>query len=273
MKIYRSTPQKSSNPDDSSLKANYGLSPSVAAWGIREGMAAHLRIYEAALRVGLEHMYFCANELIAWLAENEIPISMATAQRALTDVRFFRLVTIRKNGKKGRPPKIYTLVKPGKVGDMLGLPLGAMWDAPELAAVDLSTTLNYKLALLGRYMLFEEESTRKQQMTFWEWSKPTIIRWTREVCEITPQIDRSLRSDNLDYTAPINGEDYFLYHVSEREGDHRYWLEVITSDGEIRKMPCRREVAEDWLPRSVVTICEQLPNRYRVHAAYRDTPL
>ena len=67
MKIYRSTPQKSSNLTESSLKVNYGLSPSVAAWGIKGGMAAHLRIYEAALRVGLEHMHFCASELIAWL--------------------------------------------------------------------------------------------------------------------------------------------------------------------------------------------------------------
>jgi hypothetical protein len=273
MKYYRSTLQKSSNPPHSSLKVNYGLSPSVAAWGIKGGMAAHLRIYEAALRVGLEHMHLSAKELIAWLGEHEIAISMATAHRALTDVRFFRLVTVRKNGKKGRPPKIYALVKPDKIGDMLGLPLGVISDAPELAAVDLSTTLNYKLALLGRYMMFNEYSTRKQQMEFWEWSKPTMIRWTREVCEITPQYNRRLRSDNLDYTVPINGEDYFLYHVQQREGDRRFWLEVIDRDGVILKLPCLRDIAKQWLSYSVITICEQLPNHYRVHAAYRDTPL
>jgi hypothetical protein len=59
----------------------------------------------------------------------------------------------------------------------------------------------------------------------------------------------------------------------ERTGSRRYWLEVVTRDGEIRKLPCTRNMAEGWVGRSEVVICEQLPNRYMVRSAYRDTPI
>jgi hypothetical protein len=74
------------------------------------------------------------------------------------------------------------------------------------------------------------------------------------------------------YMAPVNGVDVFLAEVSDRErtGSRRYWLEVVTQDGEIRKLPCTRNMAEGWMHRSEVVICEQLPNRYHVRSAYRD---
>lgn len=273
MKIYRHAPQKSSDPADSSLKLNYGLSRSVALLAIRAGLTAHLRIYEACMRLGMENMLISANDLIAWLGAHGIQISMATAQRTLVDTHFFRLATLHKNGKKGRPRKLYKMVKPYLVGEKLGLPMDAMWDASELAAVDLSTAMNYKLALLGRIMCFMRDSSRQEQMELWGWSKPTLIRWTREVCDITPQYKR-ISSHNINFTAPINGNDGFLYEVRQRQntGSRKYWLEVVTRDGEIRKMPCTREIAADWLPKSEVVICEQLANWYMVRSAYRDTP-
>ena len=75
--------------------------------------------------------------------------------------------------------------------------------------------------------------------------------------------------------APINGPDVFLGEVSARErtGSRRYWLEVVTRDGVIRKLPCTRNMAEGWVARSEVVICEQLPNRYMVRSAYRYTPI
>jgi hypothetical protein len=274
MKYYLSAPQKSSNPAESSLNLHYGLAPSVAAQAVVQGMAAHARIYEAALRLGMDNLLFSAAELRLWLSANDIQISMATAQRALVDTAFFRLAGQRKTGKKGRPTNLYALVKPGEVGEKLGLPIGDSWDAPELTAVDLSSAHRYKLAILGRYMVWEDNSTRQQQIDFWGWSKPTLIRWTREVCEITPQIKR-IRSDMLHYTVPINGDEVFLYEVRQRETPHdrRYWLEVVNGVGEICKLPCSVEIAARWLPRSVVTLCEQLPNQYRVRSAYRDAPV
>jgi hypothetical protein len=274
MKIYLSAPQKSSNPTDSSLNLHYGLSPSVAAAAVVQGMAAHARIYEAALRLGMNNLLFSAAELCLWLEANAIPTSMATAQRALVDTTFFRLAGQRKTGKKGRPTNLYALVKPDDVGEKLGLPLGDSWNAPEFSAVDLSSAHRYRLAILGRYMVWEDNSSRQQQIEFWGWSKPTLIRWTREVCDIIPQIKR-IRSDSLNFTAPINGDEVFLYEVGQREypRDRRYWLEVVNGAGEIRKLPCTVEIAAHWLPRLVVTICEQLPNQYRVRSAYRDAPI
>ncbi len=274
MKIYLSPSQKSSDPADSSLKVNYGLSRSVALWAVRAGLVARLRIYEACLRLGMENMLISAHDLIAWLGAHGIKISMATAQRALVDSHFFRLATIHKTGKPGRPRKLYKMVKPQLVGEKFDLPLGATWDAPELAAVDLSTVMNYKLALLGRMMYFMRDSSRQEQMELWGWSKPTLIRWTREVCDITPQYKR-ISNRNINFTAPINGADVFLGEVSARErtGSRRYWLEVVTRDGEIRKLPCTRNMAEGWVARSEVVICEQIANTYIVRSAYRDTPL
>ncbi len=274
MEIYRSVPQKSSDLAQSSLNPSRGLTRSVAAWAVIAGMTAHLRIYEAALRLGMEKMFFSAAELCAWMGENGIHISMATAQRALVDTRFFRLSSLRRTGKKGRPCKIYKMVKPDKIGDMLGLEMDASWEASEFDTLDLSSAHRYKVALLARVMIWMDTSTRQQQMDFWGWSKPTLIRWTREVCEITPQFKR-IPSDNLNFTAPVNGEEVFLHEVSQREypRDRRYWLEVVTSDGEIRKLPCTVDMAALWLPLSVVTICEQLPNQYRVRDTYRDTPI
>ncbi len=274
MEIYRHDTQKSSDLPYSSLNTSYGLSLNVATWAVAAGLTAHLRIYEAALRLGMENIAFNAADLCSWLAAHGIVISMATAQRVLTDTAFFRLVGLRKTGKKGRPSKLYAMVKPQQVGEYVGLPMGATDAAPEFNAADLSSAQHYKLALLGRVMRWMENSTRQQQMDLWGWSKPTLIRWTREVCEITPQFKR-IHSDSLNFTAPVNGDEVFLHEVREREypRDRRYWLEVINSDGEICKLPCTIEIAARWLPLSVVTICEQLPNYYRVHAAYCDTPL
>ena len=272
MKYYLSAPQKSSDPADYSFNPHYGLARSVAAQAVVKGMTAHLRLYEAALRLGMENMLFNAAELRLWLGTHDIPISMATAQRALVDSTFFCLAGQRKTGKKGRPTKMYSLVKPDQVGATVDVPLGASWDAPKLTAADLSSVQRYKLAILGRYMIWEDNSTRQQQIDFWGWSKPTLIRWTREVCDITPQFKR-IRSDSLNFTAPINGDDVFLYEVRQREypRDRRYWLEVINREGEICKLPCTVEIAARWLPLSVVMLCEQLPNQYRVRATYRDT--
>lgn len=274
MKIYPRVPQKSSDLVHSSLKVNYGLSRSVAVWAVRAGLTAHLRIYEACLRLGMENMLISANDLIAWLGAHGIQISMATAQRILVDTHFFRLATLAKTGKRGRPRKLYKMVKPRDLGEKMGIPMGATSDASEFAAVDLSTTLNYKLALLGRVMYMMRDSCRQEQMELLGWSKPTLIRWTREVCDITPQYKR-ISSHNINFTVPINGDESFLYEVRQRQntGSRKYWLEVVTADGEIRKMPCTCEIAAQWLPKSEVVICEQLANRYIVRSAYRNTPI
>ncbi len=274
MKIYLSPSQKSSDPASSSLKINYGLRRSVALWAVRAGLTAHLRIYEACLRLAMENMLISAADLVAWLAAHGIIISMATAQRALVDTHFFRLATLAKTGKRGRPRKLYKMVKPHLVGKNLGLEMDVDWNAAELTAVDLSTTMNYKLALLGRVMCQMADSSRKEQIELWGWSKPTLIRLTREVCDITPQYKR-ISSHSIDYTIPINGDEGFLFDVRHRQntGSRRYWLEVVTRDGEIRKLPCTREMAQGWLHRSEVVICEQLANSYRVRSAYRDAPV
>ena len=271
MKIYRSAPQKSSDLADFRLSLHYGLTKSLAAQCVIKGMAAHARIYEFALRLGMENMPFSAADLRLWLGAKAIPISMATAQRALVDNVFFRLVGQRKTGKKGRPVNLYMLVKPRQLGEHFEMPLDVSWDAPRLNAADLASTQAYKLAILGRGMASMENSTRQQQMKVWGWSKPTLIRWTREVCEITPQYKR-IRSDSLNFTVPVNGDEVFLHEVRQREypRDRRYWLEVINQAGEICKLPCTVEIAARWLPESLVVICEQLPNQYRVRDTYRD---
>ena len=78
----------------------------MAAVAVVQGMAAHARIYEATLRLGMESLLFSAAELCLWLDVNGVSISMATAQRALVDTTFFRLVHQRKTGKKGRPTNL-----------------------------------------------------------------------------------------------------------------------------------------------------------------------
>src|SRR5258705_5874639 len=152
MKYYLSAPQKSSNPAESSLNGHYGLARSVAAQTVVKGMTAHLRIYEAALRLGMENLPFNAAELRLWLGAHDIHISMATAQRALVDSAFFCLAGQRKTGKKGRPTKIYTLVKPREVGETVGVPLDVSWDAPELTPVDLSSVQRSKRSTLVAHM-------------------------------------------------------------------------------------------------------------------------
>src|SRR3982751_5761765 len=101
MKEYRSAPQKSSDSASRSLSFEYGLHISVSTGLIAKGQAAHQRIYEVALRLGVEHVHFSAGELIAWLAENGIDISMATIQRALVDERFFHFEKVQPTGKRG----------------------------------------------------------------------------------------------------------------------------------------------------------------------------
>lgn len=273
MKYYRPDSQKSSNLTESYFNQRYGLSRSVAAQAIIHGMAAHIRIYEAALRLGMETMIFSATDLIAWLAVHNIIISMATAQRVLVDTDLFVRVSQRKTGKRGRPINLYEMVSSRQLSEKLLVPIAADWNAPELTPTDLSSAMHYTLAILGRAMCKMDNSTRQQQIEFWGWSKPTMIRRTRKVCDIIPQYKR-ISSDSLNFTAPINGDDVFLWEVRERENtrSRRYWLEIVNGAGEICKLPCRTEIAARWLPKSVVVLCEQLPNRYLPHAPYRDTP-
>jgi len=132
-------------------------------------------------------------------------------------------------------------------------------------------TRNTTLALFGRYMEKNEESSRAEQAEFWGVSKPTLIRWTHEVCDVIPQVCR-IRSDERQFVTPKDGFEAFFREVSEREAkdSHRYWLEVVTIEGEIRKLPCRLSLAEEWRRVGHVTICQQLPNRYITRDAYRD---
>ncbi len=274
MEIYRSVPQKSSNLPSTKFEISYGLSRSVAAQAVKHGMSAHIRIYEAGLRLGLEQVILTGADLVAWLSAHDIELSRAQAQRVLVDRVLFEQVGEYRSGKRGRPTKLYRMMPPLKVGQHFGIPMGASYDAPYLAAADLSSAMRYRLAIFGRGMVWMEESSRAAQVKFWARSKPTLIRWTQEVSLIAPQI-QYVRSDQLSYTAPMNGDAVFLYDVRQREdsGSHKYWLEVVDEQGEIRKLPCKRAIAERWYGRSVVTICEQVTNRYRIHAAYRDPPI
>lgn len=86
--------------------------------------------------------------------------------------------------------------------------------------------------------------------------------------------DKIRTSEDDHYHYVSNWQDLFLWDVAEAARDKRYkfWLEIVNSAGEIRKLPCSVENARNWLGKSVVTLCQQLPNHYTVHLAYRDPP-
>jgi hypothetical protein len=140
--------------------------------------------------------------------------------------------------------------------------------------VDFSTSKNYRQAITGRVLETRPKQSRQTQIRLWEVCKKTIIRWTGEVSDVLPQIERR-DSDSYPFTLypdPQTQRDVFLWKVSdaERTKSHKYWLEIVNDDGEIRKLPCTQDNARRWLEKSVVSLCKQLPNRYRVHAAYRE---
>ena len=277
MELYLSDRQKSSDLLLADYRMAYGLSLSTAAQAIKMGMTAHIRIYDAMLRLAWAGLYLCAAELSKDLTDAGIPLSLAQAQRVLKDKRLFSFVKEIENGKRGRRTKMYVMVSPQKVGDDLGTGLGATIEAPKLMPVDLSSVKNYRNAILGRVLEVRYNDCRQAQIEFWQVCKQTIIRWTKEICEILPRI-KTRRSDDTSFTMypdPQMQKDVFLWKVgdAERTKSRKYWLEIVNDAGEIRKLPCTQDNARRWLKKGVVTLCEQQSNFYSVHAAYRDPPM
>jgi hypothetical protein len=273
MELYLSDTQKSSDLLPADYRIGYGLSLSVAATAIKAGMTAHIRIYDAALRLGWAGLLVTAAELLRDMNNAGIPLSPAQAQRVLKDECLFSFVCERKTGKRGRQAKCYRMVDPKVLCASLGFPFGAVNYAPKMMPVDFSSVLHYKLAMVGRGLYVRRDDCRLAQIETWDVSKSTIIRWTREVSLVFPQIER-VSSDHDFYGWHPAGKDMFLLKVNEaaKGKRHKFWLEVITEDGEIIRLPCEVEIARRWLLRSVVTLCEQQPNYYSVHSAYRDPP-
>ncbi len=274
MELYLSEPQKSSDSLPADYRINYGLSLSLVAAAIRAGMASHMRIYDAMIRFGWCGLLLTAAELTHDMNMWGIPLSPAQAQRVLTDKRLFTFEGERKTGKRGRRAKLYRMVDPNKVGALFGFPFGAVFEAAYLKPIDFSSVLHYKLAILGRAVRVRNDDSRMTQVRTWEVSKQTIIRWTRETCYVFPQIER-VSSDTDFYGTHPAGHDLFMLRVIEaaKAKPHKFWLEVVTKDGEIRKLPCSPTIAQRWLGKSVVTLCEQRTNYYAVRAAYRDPNL
>ncbi len=277
MKLYLSADQKSSELPPADYRMGYGLSLSVAAQAIKMGMTAHIRFYDVMLRLGWAGLWVIAAELSDDMTNSGIPLSPAQAQRILKDDRLFTFVGERQTGERGRRTKCYVMVSPQKVGDDLGIGLGATNDAPKLMPVDHSSVKNYRNAILGRVLEVRYNDCRQAQIEFWQVCKQTIIRWTKEICEILPRI-KTRRSDDPGfkmYSDPQTQADVFLWVVSDAAAkrSHKYWLEIVNGAGEIRKLPCTLDNARRWLKKSVVTLCEQQSNFYSVHAAYRDPPM
>jgi hypothetical protein len=277
MELYLSDDQKSSELLPVDYRIGYGLSLMTAAQAIKLGMTAHIRIYDVGLRLGLGIMSLTAEELVYELSTCGISLSPAQAQRVLKDERLFTFAGERKTGQRGRQARTYRMVDPDILCKNLGSAIGAVNFAPKLMPVDFSTSNNYRRAITGRVLENRPKQSRQTQMRLWEVCKKTIIRWTREISEVIPQIQRR-ESDSHEFTMypnPQTRRDVFLWKVYDGESSksHKYWLEIVNDAGEIRKLPCTQDNARRWLDKSVVTICKQLPNRYRVHAAYREPPM
>ncbi len=274
MKAYLPPPQKSSNPLPIDYIPHVGFPMSIAAEAIKQGKAGHMRIYEAALRYGLGGLMLTAADLVTFMANIDITLSPAQAQRVLTDTLLFDFVDEHKTGKRGRPLKLYRMKPSTEVSEALGFDLGAVRDAPQLHPVDLSSCRRYKLAIFGRVMEVREEDSRQTQVRHWELSRQTMIRWTQETCDIYPQIER-VRSDDQRYQwfGDDRAAELFLLDVSYaiREKPHKFWLEVTNHAGEIRKLPCSIDTAVRWLQHGMVTLCQQQPNLYITRPAYCDT--
>lgn len=274
MELYLSDTQKSSDLPPADYRMGFGLSLSAATQAIKMGMTAPMRIYDAMLRLSWGVLLVTAAALADDLTKAGIPLSKAQAQRILKDERLFTFVKEIKTGERGRQAKAYVMRPPLKVCEDLGISIGAVNYAPKLMPIDLSSVKNYRDAILGRTLEVRYNDSRRTQTQFWEVSKPTMIRWTRDICEILPRI-KTRRSDDTSfrmYPDPETQKDAFLWVVSDAEKtrSHKYWLEIVNSLGEIRKLPCTKDNARRWLDKSVVTLCEQQSNFYSVHAAYRD---
>lgn len=274
MQAYPPLPQKSSDLLPVDYMIDYGFPMSIAAEAIKQGKAAHMRIYEAALRYGLEGLLLTAAELVEHMRIVGIALSPAQAQRILTDNMLFEFVESSRNGKRGRPKKRYQMRSPKSVAKALGYKdWGAERDAPRLRPEDLASARRYKLAIFGRIMVVRYEDSRQTQVRHWQFSRQTLIRWTQITCHIWPQIERR-RSDNRRYSwyGDENDAQLFLQDVATamQKKPHKYWLEVVNHAGEIRKLPCSTELARQWLAKGMVTLCEQRPNLYGVRAGYCD---
>jgi hypothetical protein len=274
MESYLSTPQKSSDLLPADYRIHFGISLSDAVLAIKLGMTAHVRIFDAMLRFGLGGFPVSAAEIAEELTRWGIPLSPAQAQRVLTDERLFRFVEERKTGKRGRQAKLYCMHDSETLCQKLGFVLGVVNYAPELMPVDFSTGLNYKHMMAGRVLAVRNEDSRLTQTKMWRVCRQTIIRWTKAISEITPRIERRTTEDDH-YQVVSNWEDVFLRDVDEaaKEKRYKFWLEIVNNAGEIRKLPCTVDNARSWLKKSVVTLCQQLPNHYYVHRAYRDPPI
>src|SRR5690349_13626390 len=140
MKAYLPPPQKSSNPLPFDYIPHVGFPVSIAAEAVKQGKAAHMRIYEASIRAGLREMLLTAADLVRFMADIDIPLSPAQAQRVLTDTMLFELHDEHRNGKRGRPKKRYIMKPTTEVAAALGFTdWGAVRDAPKLHPVDLSS--------------------------------------------------------------------------------------------------------------------------------------
>lgn len=274
MQAYLPPTQKSSNLLPFDYNINIGFPVSIAVEAVKQGKAGHMRIYEAAMRSGLGGLWLTAATLVDFMAQIDIPLSPAQAQRVLTDTLLFEFVDEYKNGGRGRPQKRYVMKSSKEVAKALGFDgWGAVKDAPQLFPVDLSSCQRYKMAIFGRVMKVRYHDSRQTQVRHWAFSRQTLIRWTQETCDIYPQIERH-RSDDPRYLwlGDDRAAELFLLDVSYaiQEKPHKYWLEVVNHAGETRKLPCSLEVAYRWIDKGMVTLCQQKPNLYITRAAYRD---
>lgn len=273
MESYPPLPQKSSNALPFDYISNVGFPRSIAVEAIKQGKAAHMRIYEASMRAGLGGLHLTAATLVSFMGDLDIQLSAAQAQRVLKDTMLFEFVGEYRNGGRGRPTKQYVMKASSEVSKALGFDWSAVRDAPQLHPVDLSSCRRYKLAIFGREMEVRDEDSRRTQVRNWGLSRQTIIRWTQETCDIYAQIERR-RSDDRRYSwfGDERDADLFLRAVyeAEKEKPHQFWLEVVNDAGEIRKLPCSAEAARRGLRRGVVTLCEQKPNLYVPRVGYCD---
>ena len=273
MELYTAPSQKSSDLNyTDEYYPGYGLSFSAAVAAVRAGMASHVRFYEAAIRLRLTESTFTAADFLRWLNQNGVTSSSAQVYRALTDRRLFTVAGFHRTGGKGRPTRLFRLVPPEQFSASLGIPFGARHDAPYLLPEYLASTVRYTLAIFARWLDTAADTTRNQQVKEWGLTRQTIIRRTRLVSTIAYQYERT-RSDNFNkYQAFINWDDVFLADVRKavETGSRKFFLEVTTRAGEIIRVPCRRDIAADWLSRSVVVICQQLHNHYTIHDRYRN---
>jgi len=274
MELYLSGDQKSSDLLPADYRIGFGLPLSTAAQAIKLGMTAVIRIYDVMLRLGWAGLPTYAAEISQELTEIGVPLSPAQAQRVLKDERLFTFVGERKTGLRGRQTKQYVMRPSQAVADDLGTGLGATNSAPKLMPVDHASVKNYRNAILGRAIDVRPKDSRRTMMRIWEVCKQTIIRWTREICEILPRI-KSTRSDDWEfklYADPENQKAAFIWAVSDAEQtkSRKYWLEIVNTAGEIRKLPCTVDNASRWLKKGVVTLCEQQSNFYSVDRCFLD---